>query len=88
MIPIRCFTCNMLVAHKWQHFQNMKDGNGMYGPLLDSIGIKRVCCRRMLLAHIDTIDDLIQYSQVDEVMDESGTVFLCEVKGTRTISCQ
>lgn len=65
----------------------MKSGTGQYGQLLDDVGMSRVCCRRMFLTHVDTVSDILQYSQKDEVMDESGTVFLCEVKGMRTVTC-
>ena len=87
MIPIRCFTCNKLIADKWNYFLSQKNGSGEYGVDLDNIGFTRFCCRRMFLTHVDTIDDVIQYSQMDEIVDDSGTVFLCEVNGSRVISC-
>lgn len=87
MIPVRCFTCNNLIADKWSRFLCQKDGSGEYGVTLDNIGLTRFCCRRMFLTHVDVIDDIIQYSQMDEIVDDSGTVFLCEVNGYRVIPC-
>jgi DNA-directed RNA polymerase subunit N len=29
--------------------------------VLDSMGLKRYCCRRMLLAHVDLIDEVMPY---------------------------
>ena len=33
-----------------------KDGQTKRGKLLDDMGIKRLCCRRHLLTHVDLID--------------------------------
>lgn len=33
-----------------------KDGQTKRGKLLDDMGIKRICCRRHLLTHVDLID--------------------------------
>jgi len=29
--------------------------------VLDELGIKRYCCRRMLLSHVELIDELLKY---------------------------
>ena len=29
--------------------------------VLDSLGINRYCCRRMLLSHIEIIDDILEF---------------------------
>ncbi|MDE1823636.1 MAG: DNA-directed RNA polymerase subunit N [Candidatus Micrarchaeota archaeon] len=31
--------------------------------VLDSMGIKRYCCRRMLISHKDLIDEVVNYSR-------------------------
>jgi DNA-directed RNA polymerase subunit N len=28
---------------------------------LDSLGVKRYCCRRMLLSHVDIIDEILKF---------------------------
>ncbi|MHA1929088.1 MAG: hypothetical protein ACTSV2_10995 [Candidatus Thorarchaeota archaeon] len=33
--------------------------------MLDNVGLKRYCCRRMLLAHIDIIDNFMAFSTTD-----------------------
>ena len=79
IIPIRCFTCNKLIADKYQYYLEKKeeidkDPNALektittgsiesgevqkteYGKLLDDLGIKRYCCRRMFISQVDIID--------------------------------
>lgn len=62
MIPIRCYTCGKTIAHLYDEFilglnegKNAKD-------LLDSFGLTRYCCRRMLITHVELIDDILTFS--------------------------
>ena len=77
IIPIRCFTCNHVLADKWKWFEkecvtiqeaeevndkkknkppakNMDVANR--AELLDKLGLKRLCCRRHMLGHVDMMD--------------------------------
>ena len=87
MIPLRCFTCNAFVGHKWNTFMEQKKGLREYKELLDALEVHRFCCRRMLLTHEDIVEDIAMYSAVCSKMDESNTVFDAYVKHTRTVSC-
>ncbi|MDE1855825.1 MAG: DNA-directed RNA polymerase subunit N [Candidatus Micrarchaeota archaeon] len=33
------------------------------GKVLDDMKVKRYCCRRMLISHVDLIDDVIGYGR-------------------------
>ncbi|MCL5239671.1 MAG: DNA-directed RNA polymerase subunit N [Candidatus Marsarchaeota archaeon] len=33
------------------------------GKVLDDLGVKRYCCRRMLISHVDLIDEIINYGR-------------------------
>jgi DNA-directed RNA polymerase subunit N len=64
MIPIRCFSCGQVVGDKWEEFNtrvNQKKEDS--GKVLDDMKVTRYCCRRMLVSHIDLIDDVINYSR-------------------------
>jgi len=61
IIPIRCFTCGKLIADKWEEFAERVKGGEDPGRVLDSMGIKRYCCRRMLLSHIDILDEILKF---------------------------
>ena len=74
IIPIKCFTCGMVLADKYRYYQGevrkiklSRDLNVekvLYltkanaektpeGEVLDSLGLKNVCCRRHMLTHVD-----------------------------------
>ena len=79
IIPIKCFTCGMVIANKYRYFQEQvrkkklaKRGNGesidldkvLYltkeftdktaeGEVLDELNMKKMCCRRHFLTHVD-----------------------------------
>ena len=63
IIPIRCFTCGKLIADKWEPFiEKIKKGEDRK-KTLDDLKLKRICCRRMIITHIDLIDDISVFSQ-------------------------
>ncbi|XP_049748887.1 DNA-directed RNA polymerases I, II, and III subunit RPABC5 isoform X2 [Elephas maximus indicus] len=39
---------------------------GGYRDALDALGLKRYCCRRMLLAHVDLIEKLLNYAPLEK----------------------
>ncbi len=63
MIPIRCFTCGALIGDKWEEFKQRVEKGENPGKVLDDLGIKRYCCRRMLLSHVELLDDVLDYSR-------------------------
>jgi DNA-directed RNA polymerase subunit N len=64
MIPIRCFSCGQVVADKWEEYnRRVNKDKEESAKVLEEIGVKRYCCRRMLMSHIDLIDEVINYSR-------------------------
>jgi DNA-directed RNA polymerase subunit N (RpoN/RPB10) len=74
IIPIKCFTCGMVIADKYRYYQNevrrqkllqgVSADKVIYltkentektieGNVLDDIGLKKMCCRRHMLTHVD-----------------------------------
>ena len=37
-----------------------------YRDALDTLGLKRYCCRRMLLSHVDLIEKLLNYAPLEK----------------------
>ncbi|RLE51256.1 MAG: DNA-directed RNA polymerase subunit N [Candidatus Methanomethylicota archaeon] len=64
MIPIRCFTCGALIADKYEEFEKRVKAGEHPSKVLDDLGIKRYCCRRMLLSHVELIDEVILLHEI------------------------
>jgi len=78
IIPIRCFTCNKVIAHLWDEYINRiqmaylddtikKDRfvnietlekKTIEGKIMDELKLKRYCCRRMMLSHVDLCEKI------------------------------
>jgi DNA-directed RNA polymerase subunit N len=61
MVPIRCFTCGKLIGDKFSEFESRVKGGEEPAKVLDDLGIKRYCCRRMLVTSVDLIDKVLPY---------------------------
>ena len=71
IIPIRCFTCGKLIGDKWEEFARRVKMGEDAGDVLDSLGIKRYCCRRMLLSHVEIIDEVLRFYEEAEKRKEA-----------------
>lgn len=65
MFPVRCFTCGAVVADKYEDYRkktfNSKEGN--FEKVLDELGVKRYCCRRMFISHQDNTKEITKFSK-------------------------
>ena len=61
LVPVRCFTCGNLVADKFDEYQNKVKSGEEPAKILDSLGIERYCCRRMMLTTLETIQQVIPF---------------------------
>jgi len=61
LVPVRCFTCGSLVSDKFEEYQNKVKSGEEPAKILDSLGIKRYCCRRMLLTTVETIQQVLPF---------------------------
>jgi len=74
IIPIKCFTCGMVIADKYRYYteevrkrkltKGLEVDKVIYltkeyadktpeGEVLDELGLKKMCCRRHMLTHVD-----------------------------------
>lgn len=63
MPPVRCFTCGKLIGDKFEDYKEKTVGGQQAGAVLDELGMKRYCCRRMFISHLDIVDDVIAYER-------------------------
>ena len=41
--------------------------------MLDDLGLERYCCRRMMLSHVEIIDELLRFYETKESPEIGGT---------------
>jgi DNA-directed RNA polymerase subunit N (RpoN/RPB10) len=63
MIPVRCFGCNKVTGDKWEPYQEMLANGISPERALDQLGLKRYCCRRIILGHVDLVSKMLQYDR-------------------------
>lgn len=71
IIPVRCFSCGRVIASDYINFQNRlsllretekrEPTHKDISKILDELGIKRYCCRRMIISHVDLIDEVTMF---------------------------
>ncbi|MFH1393692.1 MAG: DNA-directed RNA polymerase subunit N [Candidatus Micrarchaeota archaeon] len=61
--PVRCFTCGNVIGQLYEQYKEMLNTTSAEGAL-DSLGIHRYCCRKMFVAHVDTVDTILRYPRV------------------------
>lgn len=66
IIPIRCFSCGKVVGDKWEtYLELLQDETMSEGDALDKLQLKRYCCRRMVLTHVDLIEKFLRYNPLE-----------------------
>jgi DNA-directed RNA polymerase I, II, and III subunit RPABC5 len=74
IIPVRCYTCGKVIGNKWEPYQNMLKKDLTPGEALDKLNLKKYCCRRIILTHVDIIDSLLKYVDVQNNDNEENLI--------------
>jgi DNA-directed RNA polymerase subunit N len=61
LFPIRCFSCGKPIGHLWEKYKKLLESGKSPAEALDSLGVRRYCCRRMFISHVETIDSFIEF---------------------------
>jgi len=64
IIPVRCYSCGKVVGNKWTLYEEYtKTDNMSNEAALDLLELRKYCCRRMILSHVNLIDRQLLYSE-------------------------
>jgi DNA-directed RNA polymerase subunit N len=61
IIPVRCFSCGKVVGHLYADYKKRVEAGEDSGKVLDSLGLKRYCCRQLFLGHVDLLKEISQF---------------------------
>lgn len=72
IIPVRCFSCGKVIGDKWNAYLELLSRDITEGDALDELQLKRYCCRRMVLTHVDLIEKLLHYNPMERSKDKAA----------------
>ena len=72
IIPVRCFTCGSVISQVYEEYKKrffvyQKSLEAGEKPketpkeILDDLGVERFCCRRMIVSHVDLLEEAAPY---------------------------
>ena len=77
IIPIRCFTCGKVTGNKWEQYlkliaeyQELNHNQELNNHeqklknqqiILSKLNLERYCCRRIILTHVDLIEEILKF---------------------------
>lgn len=62
IIPVRCYSCGKVIGNLYETYQRLLDEDYTEAEALNMLKLDRYCCRRMILSHIDLLEDLMPYN--------------------------
>jgi DNA-directed RNA polymerase, subunit N (RpoN/RPB10) len=71
LIPVRCFTCGASISRHWDEYKRRVEGGEKPDEVLNSLGIKRYCCRRMFISAFEYADEYLQFVKAEEKIQVS-----------------
>ena len=80
IIPVRCFTCGKVIGNLWNKYNFLKKEKSVE-EALDDLKLHKMCCRRMMITHVNLIDDLISYNKHKNTFVTNYHVLLCAASG-------
>lgn len=85
MFPIRCYTCNSMLAQLQCSYTHRVTTGEDPAVILDSMGVGMMCCRRMFLGYVDMTSCMLIHPRLDVDLDKSGSRLFKEVHFERDV---
>ena len=64
IVPVRCFSCGTVVGDCYEKYkERVLRGESPEG-VLDDLGVRKYCCRRMVFSHVDFMDEILKHRGV------------------------
>lgn len=57
---------DQVVGDKWESYLALLQEDITEGEALDKLKLKRYCCRRMILTHVDLIEKFLRYNPLEK----------------------
>lgn len=73
MLPVRCFTCLKVIGNTWGTYCHALQSGKTEAEALEQCNIRRICCRRMLLSHVDIVDEIMRYESRPNCVRQTST---------------
>jgi len=64
IIPIRCFSCGKEIASRYKPYLELLEKGETAKEAFKKLGLERFCCQRMIVGHVDLIDDLLKFPRL------------------------
>ncbi|MCK4266055.1 MAG: DNA-directed RNA polymerase subunit N, partial [Thermoplasmata archaeon] len=56
-----CFTCGKVIGSAYEEFKERVEKGEDPDKVLDELDLDRYCCRRMIISHVDLIDEVMPF---------------------------
>ncbi len=63
IIPIRCQSCGKPIAQLYEEYKKRVGSGEKVKDVLDSLNLRRYCCRTMFMGHVDLLDTVARFKK-------------------------
>jgi DNA-directed RNA polymerase I, II, and III subunit RPABC5 len=77
LIPVRCFTCGKIIGNKYEQYLALCQQDKPAPEIFSQLGIRRWCCKRMLISHVDVCDKMLIFGDIQaKTLQATGVTFV------------
>jgi len=61
--PVRCFSCGTVLGQFYDRYRELVKSKSAE-EALDDLGVRRYCCRRIFISHVDIVNQITRYPRI------------------------